>query len=233
MGFLKRLSPEAQAERQRVRKAIAAKTLTAACGSAVFFFFLFVFNPIQLPPWLAPHVPFWVIPAIVAFSMFLTVLFFSWIIFRYLENIESTKRLAAITQSKQRAEQETLRQQLEARAQQEQQRVQAMRLQAQQESYHLENQKNRDDREFMLKRLTNINNFIDLYDPATPDRAARVRQGIAKVLNEIIIKHNSAELQAMIAREPEVRGLFTTVTDRLKAKQIESAEANQILSAIG
>jgi hypothetical protein len=37
----------------------------------------------------------------------------------------------------------------------------------------------------------------------------------------------------MIAREPEVRGLFTTVTDRLKAKQIESAEANQILSAIG
>jgi len=48
----------------------------------------------------------------------------------------------------------------------------------------------------------------------TPDRVAGVRQGIAKMLNEIIVKHNSAELQAMIAREPEVRWLFMSVTER-------------------
>jgi hypothetical protein len=225
MGFLKRSSPEEKAERQRVGQAVRLKALTTACGSAVLVYFALLvgFNSRFVAAW-------GIVPA---GGTFIIVLIFSGAIFAYSENTESRKRLAAIAESKRQAEQETQRQQLEARARQEQERAFSLRQQAQQEFTQLDAQKKRDDREFMLKRLTNINNFIDLYDPETPDRAARVRQGIAKVLNEIIVKHNSSELQAMIAREPEVRGLFTTVTDRLKAKQIESAEANQILSAIG
>jgi hypothetical protein len=93
-------------------------------------------------------------------------------------------------------------------------------------------QKRKDDREYLLRKLTNTNTFVDLYDPAKADLVPRVKQGISTDLSDILRKHPRAELAEVMKREPDVCGMVVSLGEHLHAKGIRSAEASQILAAL-
>ena len=208
-----------KAERERVKGNVWRKTLITAAIVAVLIF---------LPFAVAGH--YWaVVGVLIAVGAASGIIPCVAIFFYFSEKSQSKRRLTEFAAAENKRLEET---EQAFRAQQELARKEAAGAAAQMEEDLLREHKRRDNREFILKKLSIVNTYIDLYDPSNFE-SARVRQDISRELADIMVNQSShAELATTIAQEPDVRGMVISLRDRLQAKGINSAEASQIFAAL-
>lgn len=211
---------EEKAERRRVVRSVLGKSLAAAAGASFLVFVVVA----------AGGHPFY--GFIFGCGAFGVAIWVALIGFGVSETDQSKQRLAERAEIRRVTQQreEQARQQALAMAERDRLKVQSDAVDR--ERAVLEEQKLRDDREFILRKLTNTNNYLDLYDPANAVTRDRVRQAISQELSDIMVKHTRWELTSLLERDPDVRGMAVAMSARLKSKNIDSAEASQILAAM-
>ncbi len=220
-----RETPEQKAERKRVKERASLK----AFATAIIFGFLgFVILYINLDR----RDTAFDTARFAGFVIFFMTWVFAGLLFSASETAKSQKRSAQLAQQRATAQ----RQQEEQRKQEQErgarERMESIQATWQQENTAAEEQKRKDEREDMLKTLSGLHSFLDLYDPADKEHSIRIRQTIAEDLTALLVKYRRTELAAILEQDETLYGMVADLGEQLREKGIRSAEATQLLAAL-
>lgn len=163
--------------------------------------------------------------------VFWIVLFLAWQYFSHRENTRFQKRLAQRAENKRRAEEEAKQAQQVLIKQREQAMLEEQRASEAARAALRQKQTHQANREFILKKLNTVHNYIGLYDPVMAESAVD-KQKISTALSEIMLRLTYEERAALITEDADIRGMVVALKECLQTKGLNIPEATQMFATL-